>query len=479
MLRLAIISFFTLAQCQWSLFDLDQNHWETVERDVCVVGGGSSGTYAAVRLTDMNQTVAVVERNDYLGGHASTYIDPATEAPVNLGVVIFQPWQIVRDYYGRFDIPLLNLSAVESNTPGEPVNKSLPALLYETVTQKMDFQTGRKLPESPPTDMEGAFERFAIALEKYQFLLDGYNLPDPVPEDLYMPFGAFVEKYNLDGAVPLLFAYSQGMGDMLNIPAIYVIKYFNLQDVKNLKTGWLTPSRGSVGELFSKAGQYIGKDNIFLQSSIVAMNRTGQPQLLISSNSGLTLLSCGKVLLTIPPTLQNLAGWDLTAAETSAFSEYISSNGYWTGLVKNIGLNETMSYVNGAEDKPYSLPVLPALYGFSPVGVIPGVWQTLYGSSVPTLTDDQVKAAIVTEIHRIQSSEGVPLTEPEFLVFHSHTPFQLQVKPEAIKGGFYRDLSSLQGTVNTWYTGAAFHTHDSSFLWRFTEDVVLPKLMAG
>ena len=31
-------------------------------RDVCIIGGGAAGTYAAVRLSDLGQSVVVVEK---------------------------------------------------------------------------------------------------------------------------------------------------------------------------------------------------------------------------------------------------------------------------------------------------------------------------------------------------------------------------------------------------------------------------------
>ena len=37
----------------------------------------------------------------------------------------------------------------------------------------------------------------------------------------------------------------------------------------------------------------------------------------------------------------------------------------------------------------------------------------------------------------------------------------------------------VQGHRRTWYTGAAFMSHDASIIWNYTQAVVLPKLIAG
>ncbi len=63
-------------------------------------------------------------------------------------------------------------------------------------------------------------------------------------------------------------------------------------------------------------------------------------------------------------------------------------------------------------------------------------------------------------------------SEPVFAVSSNHRPFELSVDADAVKDGFYRDLYSLQGKKRTWWTGAAWHTHDSSLIWRFTEGLL-------
>jgi heterodisulfide reductase subunit A-like polyferredoxin len=50
-----------------------QNSTDIIERDVAIIGGGSAGTYAAVRLRDLGKSVIVIEKDVVLGGHTDTY----------------------------------------------------------------------------------------------------------------------------------------------------------------------------------------------------------------------------------------------------------------------------------------------------------------------------------------------------------------------------------------------------------------------
>lgn len=46
-----------------------------LERNVCIIGGGASGTYAAVRLQQMGLSVALIEQKSRLGGRPDTCND--------------------------------------------------------------------------------------------------------------------------------------------------------------------------------------------------------------------------------------------------------------------------------------------------------------------------------------------------------------------------------------------------------------------
>src|SRR3712207_1158099 len=77
-----------------------------IRRDVCVIGGGSAGTYAAVRLGDLGRSVVVVEKQDRLGGHTETYHDPETGGTVDIGVIVFENNPLVRAHFDRFGVAL-------------------------------------------------------------------------------------------------------------------------------------------------------------------------------------------------------------------------------------------------------------------------------------------------------------------------------------------------------------------------------------
>lgn len=57
---------------------------DVIIRDVAVIGGGSSGTYSAINLQLLGQSVAVVERDDYLGGHVNTHTDSSIGSNIRL-----------------------------------------------------------------------------------------------------------------------------------------------------------------------------------------------------------------------------------------------------------------------------------------------------------------------------------------------------------------------------------------------------------
>jgi hypothetical protein len=112
--------------------------------------------------------------------------------------------------------------------------------------------------------------------------------------------------------------------------------------------------------------------------------------------------------------------------------------------------------------------------------VNPSLSLCLYGTKLGQIfSDDEAKAAMVEDLKRYQATNGLNLTEPEFVAFSNHSPYWLMVSAEATKAGFYKRMYALQGKRNTFWTGATWRAQDSTASWKYTKDIVLPALVAS
>lgn len=428
---------------------------QVIRRDVCVIGGGSAGTYLAVRLGDLGQSVAVIESKDRLGGHCETYHDPQTGGTIDIGVVAFEDQPLVRSYFDRFGVGLAPLAGFRENT------------------EWVDFRTGLKVGynQPPPTALPAYYE----LIKQYGPIDTFFTLPDPVPQDLVAPFRDFVAKYDVGSVVPLVFQFGQGIGDILGLPALYSINTFGQGVVGNILGGsFLTTAAHDNSLLYERAAAHLG-DDVFLDSQLLRVDRSAAGvRVLVSTPDGPRLIVARKLVVTSPPLLRNFAGFDLDATERNVFGQFISG-AYYTGVVRLSGLPDGLDLANAAADTPYQLPPLPGIYSVGPTG-IPGLYHVKYGSPEP-LPEAVVRRNIRADIERVAKAGTHPVVFEDLEVFAGHVPFELRVTPEAIAGGFYRRLNALQGHNHTYYSGAAFNSHNSTRIWNAAE-VLLPSIAA-
>jgi hypothetical protein len=435
-----------------------------------------AGTYSAISLKDKGKSVVVIEKQGRLGGHTETYKDPATGTGIDMGVVIYHNTQFVRDFFGRFNIPLIVIgSDTDPSQAPSQVN--------------YDFKTGKEVTVNAPSPQEvgAAIGGYMQQLMKYPELDNGMFLPEPVPEDLTMPFKQFVEKHNIQAILPTLFTYNQGIGDINTIPTVEMMKAFGLSIMSQFSTGFLTTQRHNNSELYVKAQAELQSANsLYLNSYVeLALRMDGKSgvKLIVKTPSGRKLIRAKRLLITIPTKLDVMLPFVPTAAETAVFSKWINA-GYYTSILKNTGIPDTLTVANFAPGTNYNIPTLPGAYTLqqSSVG---GLKQAFYSSQRSTstypLSDNAVKSDIINSIKKIQSEnpDKFQQTTPEFVQFKSHAPFYLQVSGAETKAGFYKKLYALQGQKNTFYSGASFRAQDSTLVWRFSEEVVLPKLLTG
>ncbi|EEP77557.1 predicted protein [Uncinocarpus reesii 1704] len=407
-----------------------------------------TGSQAALRLRDMNRSMIVIEQEDILGGHTNTHIDSSAKGPANFGVKVFDDVDITREYFKRLGVPFQ-----KTHLEGGEGDK-----LYA------DFRTGEFIDYKPP-NMTMALASYAQQAAKYPQLQKGFFFREPVPEDLLLPFAEFIKKYNIGDAIEIIYTYCQGFGDLLKRLTLYVFKTFDLTVLRDLQNGYLIPTSGDNHEVYDKAFEIIKSDVLF-RSRVERVHRgLDYVTVVVNTASGTRIIRARKLLVSIAPTLDNLGGFDLDMEEESIFKHF-KTTGYYTSVVKVPGLRKFDSLTNFNPNTAYNLPKLPGIYWVTPTA--PDKYDIKYGSP-RALGDDYVKADIIRTMKRFQAPGS---EEPEIVAWSSHTPFGATVSRDAIKSGFYERLYSLQGRRNTYYTGAAFHAHNSGLLWRFTEEVL-------
>ena len=327
-----------------------------------------------------------------------------------------------------------------------------------------------------PADPTIALEAYVAQLFQYPYLDNGFNLPNPVPSDLLLPFGDFVNKYNLSAIVNLIFETAQGIGNLLEVPTVYVMKYISLDVVQGIETGFLTTASHDNSQLYQSAQAVLtAADALLLNSQVVSTNRdSSDVRIVVSTPTGSKHIKCEKIVLGIPPSVENYVHFDFNQTELALFRQF-STTGYYTGVIRNSGIPDDTSIQNIGASTQFNVPILPGIYSFDATGV-PGLHQVLYASPTP-LPVERVKKDILDTLKRLQAAGKVTTSEPEFAVFSGHIPFYFTVPASAIAEGFYGKLNAIQGQRRLFFTGGAFDSQDSSLIWQFTEGL-LPSILA-
>ncbi|KAL4889354.1 hypothetical protein BDV59DRAFT_119015 [Aspergillus ambiguus] len=428
---------------------------DIITRDVCIVGGGAAGTFAAIRLQQHDKSFVVIEKEARLGGQTMTYMDPRSGMPVEYGVTFFPDLPVVREYFTLLGLPII------------PSHWTLRMEYF-------DFRTGEPIRmAATPDDREAALKAYRAKLEEYPYLQAGLYLPHPVPEDLLLPFGDFIEKYNLRALLPL-FGGMNFLGDWLRQPALYAMKFWNIDFVDGFsQTGFLKPGTSGNSAIYAAAQGKLGA-NVLLSSHVVRMDRTSdRDYVYVEVRTGvderIQLIRAKKVIFTIPPLPAAFKDFDPSEDEKKVFSRFQHTYCY-TAVVKTKGLPTDMCYLNRGVG--FQHPRLPCVLTIRP-SLVEDLRTLHIGSNTP-LSEEDVRREIVS------SFRGCQLADPEIMVLGNHSPYQLTVPVEAIADGFYRSLNALQGSRRSYYVGAAFESHNSRPIWTLVDQLlqndILPSL---
>ena len=432
---------------------------DVITRDIVILGGGASGTYASIYLKDLNQSVLLIEKNDHLGGHTNTYIDPATGDTIDYGVVFWHNDSITRAFHQRLGSPLVGPAATNVSD------------LYVDFSDAVIVDNYTVSPIGPDYTNE---------LNKYPYLEDGFFLPQNIPEDLLLPWDVYIDKHNVTHSAHATFQAPGPAGNPLKRLSMYMFNFVNSVVISELAGNVVRNANNDNSEIFRRAQDNLGTSSVLLGSTISNGTRSSAGvTLLVSTPDGPKLVNAKQLVVAAPPQASNLASLGLDQREAHVLGQ-VGGYPFYAGIANNTGLPPKFSYNNVGANTEFQVQEPPCMVFISPVHSSPGLFTYTYSSLEP-LTQAEVEDQAASSIKNIQralehngSDTGA---QPTFVAFADHSPFHLEQSVDSIRNGFYGDMYNLQGYRNTWYIGA-LNVLSSSQLWKNTADL-LPDIVAA
>jgi len=443
---------------------------DLIERDVAIIGGGASGTYAAVQLHDLNKTIVLIERDDHLGGHVNTYRIPGTNTTIEYGVQTYMRYGNAEAFYKRMGV---EIAGPYSPRQSENIN--------------VDVTNGKKLTTyTPPSadETSTALKRWLDFTKKYSKILEpglwDFPTPDAIPEELLLPFAEVAYKYNLEAAVPRAAAIGNfGFRGIKDLLTLYVVMGFAYPVAQATVEGSFFIPKGSNSLLYQKATELLNH-NVILSSQVVDGERSDSGVKLItrSEDGSLKLIKAKKLLISAPPSLENMTPFKMDKKEKEIFDTWQPTWSF-VGIAKVpcIPENNSLTFLPPSVTPADYLGVreYPFFLRLDSTGPVGGhLYRVIFGTNF-SISSDEAKQTIQSTLQKavdVGTIKYTGLCEPEYVAWTDHNNILWKNDAGLIRTGFVQKLYGLQGLKSTWYTGLTFCEHYSSNVWAFTDTVL-------
>lgn len=393
----------------------------------------------------------------------ATYIDPTTNQTTDYGVILYTNTSIARNYFEQLGVEY-------GPYVGYFPNGS---------TKYIDYTTGDELSAPAPGNATAAAQIYLEQMQSYGdlFTAPGYFLPDPIPEDLLLPWGEWLEKYNATA-----FAYDVyyvQAGNALQQLTLNIMKYYSILE---FSVGRLyTVNRGNQIIYNTAYNKINGPENVFLNSEIQNITRSDDGVVaVVKTSCGIQTFRAKKLILAIRPRYVDLEPFlDLRPNEINITSEF-SNLHTWTCILNGTGLPLDTGYQLVDPAGQGGIPPLPETLGISQSGIEDVEARAFWWSTSADVTREKAESSLLRTAYFVQGAMNARSPEGERPTINGllkHSPYFVYPSRDAVANGFYDDMNSMQGQYNTYWTGAAWESESSQGIWAFTEEIMLPALL--
>jgi hypothetical protein len=389
------------------------------------------------------------------------------------------------------------IDAGNATTFMERLGLGLGTFPRATVTQEyFDFRTGEAVdfqPQPFPAQL-AALEEFRVQAEKFESIIQApgyFNFPEPddIPEELLMPFGEWIEKHNLQTAMPFIHSSTGlGVGNMTRELTLYALQAFGASMARSTlgSQGSFVPATLRNQDIYDAIGKTLGKD-VYYQSTVIESQRSKKGVTVLvrdSITNEVTKIEAKRLLISIPPTPKNTAVFDLDKNEQDVLGKLYYNNEY-TGLVNNENLAANWSYFNmpaaSAPDNYLVLPEAPFLARIDAMGNGTIFRLTFVGDTNTSACE--AKSLMQKDLDRLVESGAIEPAEDgdntlSWVDFSVHDSMHARVLREEVEGGFFQRFNALQGQRSTWWTGGAWAVNFQTHLWEY-DDLIIPMMLEG
>jgi hypothetical protein len=465
-----------------SAMNVCDSHHETLEKEVCVIGGGAAGSYSAYQLQKRGYDVVLFEPQSNLGGNCETVQVPSKLNPnkifnASAAVVIFSPNKDVLDFFNDFNatfqtmIPVEQVKAYLYGIPGMP-RIVIPAP-----------RGGEFIQGIMTNALEAYFDLLKnMGLLGEEVIPDWENLSIIQREFLLLPFGVVAATNPLIAPLmPIMSALMQGFGHLPTLPTWEVIGYAGPVFIQQLMEGTFLELTDTCQSLYNKLEirmRSVDPSSVQLDTVVQRIERGRGCVMLTTArqkeDDGTRSYKCNHAIVAFRPPISRALLPDMTRAE-HAFLNDFGHGGYIASLwsmdpgyrLRSIGLdmNQEISFNNVTIvdegiitiNKQRADPDFP--------------WRIFYQTPSKRIETAQELENIRLAMESVLLKIGFVNLQTLFITSHIYG-VKPQTEANVLQWRNFFHHANYEDSDNLFWTGAAVAGEGSETVWKYSRELL-------